>query len=542
MMVNYVDVIYIRFTQKRMTFGIFDFIRENKTEINALLPDFIADYWVSFGTWILSILLLIFAVNKVNALAVSKRPYLLSSYRNDAVKLIVGLVLIVLSIRGGFQRKPIDFINAGDYTQPKFFPIILNTPFTILKSLDRAEIEEKNYFKSLEDLESVYSPVLIYSRENDAINRSNIVLIIVESLTTEHVGYLNSSLENGNYIGFTPFLDSLFKKSLVFRGFANGVTSMDGIPATISGIPSMMDRPFLISPYATNKINSIPEVLKGLGYYSAFFHGGTNGTMGFDSYCKIAGFDDYFGREEYGNDNDFDGNWGIFDEPFLQYAVQKLNQIKKPFFATLYTLSSHHPFTIPEQYKDKFAKGPSEISESIGYTDYALKRFFANASKQTWFDNTLFIITADHTFRGYHPFYRRAVGKYSIPIAFYKKDMDHIGIGNRVVQQTDIFPSILDYIGYQGKTISFGNSIYDTNRKRYAISYHAGIFQTIKEDYVYQFDGEKSLALYNYKMDSILKNNLLEKEPILVQEYEIMTKAVIQQFYHRLINNKLVSD
>ena len=157
---------------------------------------------------------------------------------------------------------------------------------------------------------------------------------------------------------FTPFIDSLIQESLVFtNGFSNGRRSIEGIPAVIAGIPSLMNSPFITSAYSGDKFYSLPYLLKQEGYNTSFYHGGTNGTMGFDNFCKAAGIDAYYGRYEYNNDKDFDGNWGIFDEPFLQFMAKSLDKTPQPFMASVFTLSSHHPYTIPEKYKNKFIKG-----------------------------------------------------------------------------------------------------------------------------------------------------------------------------------------
>ena len=540
-MVNLGDAIYFRFTQKRMTFGIFEFIGENKSEISALLLDFIMDYWVAFIVWIFFLFILVIVIRRISSDPEKRFSYSFRNYRNDFITLIFGVAFIVVAARGGLQNKPVDLITAGNYTEPRFYPVVLNTPFTMLKSIDRGGLRAKEYYATEKELDAIFTPVIQFNHPADSFKQMNVVFVIVESLTTEHSGYLNPKLERGNYKGYTPFLDSLMKQSHVFRGFANGEESMNGIPAILAGIPSLMERPFLISPYVSNNFNSIAGILKQKGYSTAFYHGGTNGTMGFDSFAKIAGFDSYLGRNEYNNEDDFDGNWGIFDEPFLQYAAQKLNETTEPFFATVYTLSSHHPFTVPEKYKNRFPKGTYIIHESIGYTDFALKRFFDKASKSSWFDNTLFVITSDHTFGGFNEFYKTWVGRYSIPIIFYHPALDENlkKVSDLTVQQTDIFPTVLDVLNYNGEIVAFGRSVFDTINERVAVAYKTGIYQTIMDGYVYHFNGENDLALYNYKNDSLLKTSILKNEKAVAEELRMITKAYIQQYNDRMINNKL---
>lgn len=327
---------------------------------------------------------------------------------------------------------------------------------------------------------------------------------------------------------------------MVFKGYANGKRSIEGIPAILASLPTLMNFDYITSIYSGNKINSISGLLKEKGYSSAFYHGGTNGTMSFDAFVKIAGFEKYYGRTEYNNENDFDGKWGIFDEEFFQFAAENINQTQQPFFATIFSLSSHHPYSIPEKYKNKFCKGNLEIHESIMYADYALKQFFKTASAMPWFKNTLFVFTADHTSETYYPQYQTNAGNYAIPIIFYKPGSNLTGIQTDIAQQTDIMPTILNYLNFEKNFIAFGTNLLDTTSYHFSISYLNGIYQLIKDNYVLQFDGNKSTALYNLKTDSLLHDNLINSEETIKTELENFTKAIIQQYNSRLINNELI--
>jgi len=539
LMANFIDIIYYRFTSKRMTFDIFQYVESNSTEIVSLIPNFIRDFWFPFILYIIFVVVLVWVCKRFKVDPDKGKIYGLKQYLYDTIKFILIAILVVILGRGGLQYKPIHIVDAGRYTQPRYFPLVLNTPFTILKTMDESGLSEKNYFTNKEELESIFNPFHLGHQRPDGFKNKNVVIIVLESFTTEHSGYLNPKLQNGNYSGYTPFLDSLMKESLVFKGFANGQKSIEGIPAIISAIPVLMSSPYLISPYAGNEINSIPELLKNKGYSSAFFHGGTNGTMSFESYTRIAGFDNYYGRTEYGNEEDFDGKWGIFDEEFLQYSANVLNETKEPFMACVFTLSSHHPYTIPEKYKDQFPKGTLKIHESIGYTDYSLRKFFDTTRDFDWFDNTLFVITADHTYGGNSRFYKTSVGDYAVPLVFYQHNNDWKRLSDQIAQQTDIMPSVLDYLNYDMDYVAFGNSVFDTIADRFAISYLSGVYQIIQNGYVLKFDGEKEISLFNFEQDSLLKKNLISTEDTVVKEMSSITKAVVQQFNNLMIKNEL---
>jgi arylsulfatase A-like enzyme len=541
---NFIDIVYFRFTQKRMTIDVFAFVDDNSSEVWALIPDFLRDFWLVFVFWIFFIALFVYLCRRIKIDYSRFSTYKRKDYIIDSGQLIIVIILAIIAGRGGLQDKPVNIINAAEYTSPQKFPLVLNTPYTIMKTIDERGIEEKMYFKTNAELEAIYSPIQtpkIGDSVPSKLGKMNVMIIILESFSSEHSAYLSPNLEE-DYKGFTPFLDSLMKQSLTYHGFANGEISTAGIPSVISSIPSLMSSAYLLSPYVSNDLTSLPEILREEGYSTAFFHGGTNGTMGFQAYTKVAGFDKYFGRYEYNNEDDFDGNWGIFDEPFLQYTAETVDKMKGPFLASLFTLSSHHPYTIPEKYKGKFRKGKLDIEESIMYADYSLKKFFATARKKPWFRNTLFVLTADHTSEAWHPASRTSVGRYSIPIVFYSENENWQALKDDVVQQIDIMPSVLDYLGYDKESLAFGESVFDTLAPRFAISYLNGMYQLIQNEYVYRFDGEKDISLYNYKKDSLLKNDLLGSADSVENKMRQFTKAVVQQFNNRMIENRLRVD
>jgi phosphoglycerol transferase MdoB-like AlkP superfamily enzyme len=536
---NFIDVIYFRFSQKRMTIDMLSYVKETRNEIISLIPDFIRDFWFVFLLWVLFVLLLIWATQKIKTDDSKRNRYSLKRYLIESFKFVLIAMLFIIAGRGGLQYRPLNIINAGAYTEPKYFSVLLNTPFTIIKTKDEAIIVPKAYFSDQQELDSIFTPVKSYHYKPEDFKKLNVVILILESFTAEHSAFLNPELDHGQYQGYTPFLDSLMQHSLVFKGYANGEKSIDGIPAILSSIPSLMTSPFITSSYAGDEVNSIASLLKLKGYSTSFCHGGTNGTMGFESYTKSVGFDHYIGRSEYNNDKDFDGKWGIFDEEFLHYTVKIMDQMNKPFLTAIFTLSSHHPYKIPDKYAGRFSKGKLDIHESIGYTDYALKQFFNEISKNDWFDSTLFVLTADHTYQGYYPFYRTSVGKYSIPIIFYRHGKNWVNPEIKTVQQSDILPSILDYLGYGEDFIAFGQSVFDPAAKHFAISYLSGIYQLIHDSHVLKFNGDKDVAFYNFEKDTLLKRNLVSYNDSIQQSMSILTKAIKQQYDFRMVNNEL---
>lgn len=467
---NYIDVGYFPFIKKRSSMDLFYQIR-GQSDMRKLIPQFINDFWWILLLFILSVFLTVWLYRKIKITNAG------SYYRAELKEWLAVIFLFCISasfavfgMRGGLQKVPIGMVNAGSVTKPERVPIVLNTPFTLIKSTSSNTLAEY-YFFTPEKLKTIYTPVHHYP--DLVFTKQNIIVLILESFSKEYTKLAGTK-------SITQFLDSLMNNSLVFtNGFANGTKSIEDIPAILSSLPSLMENPFINSMYSTNFQTSFANLLRDEGYTTAFFHGGTNGTMNFDDWASSAGYDKYFGRNEYNNDKDFDGFWGIFDEPFLQFTAAKMSGFKEPFHSAIFTLSSHHPFNIPKKYKNQFRKTNLENSESIGYADYSLRKFFEAVKKTTWYKNSLFVLTADHTSLNDHPFYFNRVGYYSIPILFFKPDNSMQGEHGKVFSQIDILPSVMNAIGYNKPFFAFGES-YLSGRPGNAFSYFKDLIMFTK--------------------------------------------------------------
>jgi phosphoglycerol transferase MdoB-like AlkP superfamily enzyme len=538
---NLLDCGYFRFEFSRSTADIFN-VMGLGSDMKTLLPQYIKDFWYLFLIQIVLIVLTAWFFSKTKIVKVKqiKKEKLFYYYIKESLVFIIVGAFSIICFRGGLQLRPINIMSAGQYASAKNTALVLNTPFTIIKTIGKSGIDNNIYFNE-KTLNKIYSPIHDFSSPNISMRKNNVVVIILESFGKEYFGELNKDNGNKDYKGFTPFLDSLIRESLVFtNAYANGKRSIEGIPAVLSGIPSLMNDAYITSMYSGDNFNSLASILKEKGYSTAFFHGGTNGTMGFDGYAKMAAFDKYYGRSEYNNEKDFDGKWGIFDEEFLQYVAGKFDESTKPFMAGIFTLSSHHPYTIPAKYKDKFPKGTLPIHQSIAYADYALRKFFETMSGKPWFDSTLFVITPDHTSESFYPIYQTRIGMYSIPIIFYQHNSKLRGRNTNVTQQIDIMPSILDFLHYDKKFFSFGESVFDITSLHFAISYVNESYQLIYKNYAFVFDGTNGISLYDITKDKFLKVNMLDKEPAIRKEMEEKIKAIIQTYNQRILKNNMI--
>ena len=540
--INLMDAVYFSYTQHRATGIVFDEFK-NENNLGNILGIEIVRHWYLL---ILGILLIVFLIKLYHhAQYVEKEKPLWKYYVRQTLSLVIFVPLAVCCMRGtalNTATRPITISNALQYVnRPVETGIVLNTPFAILRTLSKKNIRVPRYFSDAAELDSLYSPIH-QPADSVAIRKKNVVILIVESFAQEFIGALNKHLDGGQYRGYTPFADSLLCHSLYFEdSFSNSGFSIDAMPAVFSSIPRM-DKPFVLTSFSLNKLSSLPGILRDWGYSTAFFHGAANGSMGFQAYARTAGFSHYYGRTEYDNDphfngdKDYDGTWAIWDEPFLQYYCQEMGKMKEPFMTSVFTATSHHPFALPEQYKEVFKdEGKYPLHKCIRYTDHALRQFFAAARQQPWYTNTIFVITADHaSSRITHDEYKTDAGLFRIPILFFDPTGEMpTGCHKGIAQQIDIMPTLLGYLAYDKPYIAFGQDLLRTTpTDTWAFNWDH-IPQFIKNDVLIQLDNETVTSVYNYRADPLLKTNLKGRS---VQEktMEKQMKALIQSFMERM--------
>ncbi|MEO4005904.1 sulfatase-like hydrolase/transferase [Flavobacterium sp. CAU 1735] len=537
---NFVDFIYYRFTYARTTIAIMDIVKNESNKGN-MFSRFIVSYWHVYALFFLCAILWVYLYKKVKVKEVqheNKVKYFVSSI----LGLVTIAVLAVGGIRGDFKKstRPINIVDANRYvTKPEHADIVLNTPFAVIRTMGTTSFKKVDLV-SPEVVQRELEPIKHY--RNNPKTKPNIVIFITESYGREYIGAFNKDTKIPGFVSYTPFIDSLAQHSLIFsNAFANGSKSIHGMSSVLAGIPSFQDA-FTSSPYPKQKIQSLVSTLKEEGYDTSFFHGAPNGSMGFLGFGNILGFDHYYGKTEYNNDADFDGSWGIWDEPFFQYMKKTFDAKKQPFMGTIFTVSSHEPFVVPEKFKGKFPMGTVPMHQVVGYTDYAFKKFFEAARKEPWFQNTIFVITADHCNQVAYDEYAKVINRSAVPILIYKPDGSLKGENKELAQQIDIYPTLLDMIGYDKPFRSWGRSLIGEKAiKPFVINYNGTQYQFQRGNYICLFDGKKATGFYAIA-DKGLEKNLIGNRNKEMDDLEVACKAFVQDYYARIIDKKLYAE
>ena len=554
--INLADCVYFRFTMRRTTTTVFGEFR-NENNLAGVIGTEMVNHWYL----VLLFACLVYAMWKLyrspgKAVPVGKWWVW---YPSQVLLLAALAPFVVAGIRGGFTTavRPITISNANQYVdRPIEAALVLNTPFSIYRTIGKDVFVVPPYFSDPNEMEAVYSPVHAGITSSDSLPsptrptgliKKNVVVLIVESFGREYIGSLNKPLEQGQYKGYTPCVDSIVARSVTFsHTYCNGRKSIDGMPSILSSIPMFVE-PFFLTPASMNHVSGIASILAAEGYQTAFFHGAQRGSMGFQAFSRATGFQEYYGREDYnadarfGGDDDFDGMWAIWDEPFLQYYATKMSEMKEPFMTAVFTASSHHPYQIPEKYKDVYPEEGIEIHKCIRYTDMAIGKFFEKASHEPWFGNTIFVLTSDHTNQSDHAFYQTDIGGFCSPIIIYEPGNleRQPEMQDKIAQQIDILPTVLGMLGYQKPYFAFGIDVLNTPAEgTWAVNYLNGIYQYVKHGHVLQFDGQQTKAVYALS-DSLMQHNLKGKvtqQPQMEKEL----KAIIQQYMERMTQDRLM--
>ena len=541
---NLGDAVYFQYTARRTTIAFFSEFGADDKLGSIVGLEFLRHWYLVLLFIALIALLWRCYLTPVFRTQPRRRYYIIQT-----LALLIAAFLCWAGMRGGFwDNRPIKISTANQFIdRPNDASLILNTPFSLFRTIGKHSYHNPGYYQSEEELEAIFTPIHnpLTSHLSPLTSKKNIVVLFLESFGREYVGSLNQEILPG-YKGYTPFLDSLMQHAVSFRyTFANGRASVDAMPSALSGLPMFVES-FVAASHATNHLSGMAACLDSLGYETAFFHGAPASSLGFQGFTRSTGFQQCYSQEDFEADPrtngpaDSDNWWGIWDEPFLQYFRTKMSDMKEPFMTALFTLSSHHPFHVPEQYKAVFKEEEMPIHKCIRYTDHALQRFFEEASKEPWFNNTIFVMTGDHTNMSNHPEYKSSINQFATSIILYDPSGTVTpGIRDGIAQQTDILPTILNLVGYDKPYMAFGCDLLNTPAEdTWAINYLDGIYQFCKGDYVLQFDGQQTIGFYalkDYQMKKNLKGLMPEQ-----RQMEKEVKAIIQQYMARMIDNRLV--
>lgn len=545
LLLNFGDSVYYRFSGGRLRWsGIQEVTAESN--LGGIVGGYMLEYWWMVIIFVLFVLTMMWLYNlvKVRSLNIVQK-WKLWIVRVVMILLFGGCTVLAMRGRVG-SGNPLNIADATWHvSEAQQINVVLNTPFTIMRSIGKEAGVEVLTFFSDEKLskmrDTIHKPL-----DGKPFIKKNVLIIIIESGGSCFVDALSEFVGEREHLkGLMPFVDSLAHESIVVEHFmATGRRSNEGACAILGGFPSFEPLAFMLSPYAAKPFSSAASLLKSEGYETAFYYGCNHGSFNIDQLAHAAGYDKVVDRAAYGGkDEDYDHSWGIYDGPMGEFTAKDLNELAQPWIASWFTISAHGPFKVPptENLDGYKYKNPSP-ERGLEYTDRSLRRFFEIARTMPWFMNTLFVITGDHGNRDMvgtkfdSPFI-----KYHVPLILYSPDggTEPKIVKDKVGSQFDLGPTLLGALGYDKDYFALGADLLSGDAETYGLSFIDNRFMISSHDAVIFTDSKCSRIeeMYDVSADPALTIQIkIDERGEKMLEW---AQAFLQDYTHRLTEGRL---
>ncbi|HEX7928601.1 MAG TPA: LTA synthase family protein, partial [bacterium] len=476
------------------------------------------------------------------------RPYVPVRWWSHGLQSLILAAVIVLAARGGAQVKPISENMAFGSGNLALGHLTLNAVFTATKAFGRGHTQyqlmpEAQAEQATRHLLGLNGPAAMPDyplwRRVDVPpvpKPRNLVVIVIESWSPQMIGVM------GGTPGVTPRFDALTKEGMFFPNFyANGTRSLEGIATVLTGYPALPNAALIGSSLEQNAMTSLSGILKTRGYRTLFLHGAYRGSMWFDHFAARHGFDTFIAKEDFPDPAKMsDSTWGIFDHYALERLHQELERSKAPFFGFFFSLSSHTPYELPDPKYAAFPDSEPNARQlnSFHYTDFALGRFFDLAKRSAYWKDTVFIITGDHNMGG--PFLNRRQSMH-IPLLILNPADPAFprGINPTLGSQAAIAPTALQMLGISTSYDFAANSLLAPVAQRFGMFAWGGTAGWINDQSLLVHDLTKPIALYRWRDDPTLQNNLWGKPGAAVDAAATDFAAYLQTVNNLLVHNRV---
>lgn len=471
------NIPYFAYFFKNINASIFGWFGYVSTTAGMLLEE--KSYWLYFAAYIIVTAAFIWWLVKLerryaaSLAAMARLPKLrVVNCLGRAAISVVLVLLCLFGIRGRTGYNPIK-ISEAYYCNDAFLNQLgINPAFNLLTSVMDDMRKENRELRLMPNNQAIAFTRLTYGiggkvdsahvMRREVVNKPtldrkpNVVVILMESMSASLMR------EFGQQLPLTPTLDSLYQHSLAFTNFYSaGIHTNHGMTATLYSFPAVMFRN-LMKGTVTPHRQGLPTVLKGLGYDNMFFMSHEAQYDNMKAFFTTNGYDEIFSQESYPKDSVVN-SFGVSDHFEFDFALQQINKkakSRRPFMATILTISNHPPYVVPDWFKPRTKEAETQIVE---YADWAIGDFLKKARKQPWFKNTIFVIQADHGKMVGKSDAELAVSYNHIPLIMFGpgiKPMKYNGLG----MQVDVMPTLLGLMGVSYDYDGFGVDLLKTHR------------------------------------------------------------------------------
>jgi len=436
---------------------------------------------------------------------------------------------IFIGIRGGISEIPISQSQSYFSKHAIVNDISVNSVWNLIFDIVHSQqINDENIFEVLPKPKAEQTVLELHKLEKDTTIsiiregiKPNIVIILLESWSADLVQSL------GGIEGITPNFRKLEKEGLLFTHlYSSGNRSQQGIASIWGGFPALPITTLTTKPEKFRNTPTLTDKFNKNGYYTSFFYGGNLRYGNIKAYLFHNGFDIIKEEKDYDNSNFDHGKLGYHDKPILLNFVDEINKQKQPFFANIFTLSSHSPYDMQVDTTINFHDSENDFLNSAHYTDQALALFFENAKKQNWYKNTLFILVADHSHNTYRHWEISQKEYRHIPMMFLGGALKEEYKGktyDKICSQTDLTKTILKQLKIDATDFKWSKDLFNPYTPQFAYFELNQGFGWIRDDGYLSYDKFNKRFLHKTYTDSLLlQQRLIEGESylqVLFQEY-----------------------
>ena len=433
---------------------------------------------------------------------------------------------LVIGIRGGVQLAPMNPSFAYYSTHDILNNTSLNPTWNLGYSTFEKPDSHENYLRftsgEVENYLSDYRQPSMVDTSSifNFDKRPNVVLVILESYTADIIASL------GGLPDVTPNLDSLIQKGLSLQNFyASGNRTYKSLPAIINGYPSLPADRIIKYRYIFKQLPSLADTFEEHDYFSSFYYGGETEFANIRALVIESGYDTLVDQRNFKSVQK-NSKWGAHDHVVFERVLNDIDTYSKPFFTTILTLSNHEPFEIPTEpvFKNDDDHQRLIFKNTAAYTDQSLGDFIRAASKKEWFNNTIFVFTADHG----HPYAKHRVHKknpemFHIPFVIYSNLLKEQYIGGKITKftaQADIAALLFSQLGFDYSDFIWSKNVFDPAQNGYAYYGFVDGFGWLTDEHIVVYDNLSENIIYSSGSESTLSGSLETGQAYLQAIYE----------------------
>lgn len=386
---------------------------------------------------------------------------------------VVGLGLCVLGMRGSLGQLPIN-ASAAYYCNDAFLNQLgINPTFNFMYSLKERYSKKYKTLGLMPNDEALAiarrelgvsgdydpaHPLRRYVSNEPKGYKPNVVLIFMETMSANYMQY------GGQKKRLTPVLDSLCHVSLMYDHFySSGIHTNQGITSVLFSFPALMQRN-MMKTIEPKRIGGLPEVLEKEGYKNLMFIPHDSHYDNINGFVRNNGMHDIYDRYDYPAEARVN-NFGVSDHFLFDFSLPVLRkeaESGRPFFASILTVSNHMPFVVPDSFETEWTDMKDKI---VAWCDWCIGDFLRKAQAEPWYENTIFVLVADHGGKVGEVDAELPQSFNHIPLLILGKGVPH-GIDHRLGMQVDIMPTLLDLMGVSYTYDGFGKNLLKERRDK----------------------------------------------------------------------------